>query len=111
MTPEQRQKAQEFNWIQAETARAATEAQVRADVEQVNRLNQQMAVMRKRALEVLREATGQAFMRPDREAWRRWLADRQGYPYVPPKPAPKPSFAQVVPRSYIPTFIAIPTPT
>ncbi len=111
MTPEQRQMAVEFNRAQAETARAATETQVRADIDEVKRLNQLIESMKRRAVEVLSEATGKFSMPPDREVWRRWLAERQGYPYVPPSTTPKPTIAQVVPHSYIPTFIAIPVPT
>ncbi len=111
MTPEQRQMAEEFNRVQAETARAATEAQVRADIDEVKRLNQLIESKKRRAVEVLSEATGKFSMPPDREVWRRWLAERQGYPYVPPSTTPKPTIAQEVPHSYIPTFIAIPVPT
>jgi len=111
MTPEQRRQAEEFNRTEAERARLTTEAQRNADIDEVTRLNVLIDDMKRRAAEVLNEATGKPFMPPDREAWRRWLAERQGYPYVPPVNAPKQTFAQVVPRSYNPTFIAVPEPT
>ncbi len=111
MTPEQRQVAAAMNQAQAAMARAATEAQFKAGIEAVQRLNQRIKALNERAVEVLREATGQAFMAPEREEWRRWLAKRQGYPYVPPTKTRKPTFAQVVPPLYSPTFIPIPTPT
>jgi hypothetical protein len=111
MTPEQRQRADAINQAQAATARAATEAQLKADIEAVNSLNQQIDDLKRRAVEALREATGKSFMPPDREEWRRWLAERQGYAYAPPLNTPKPIIAQVVPQAYSPTFIAIPAPT
>jgi hypothetical protein len=110
MNPQQRQMAEAYNRDQAAMARAATEAQLKADIEGVRRLNQRIDAMSARAVGVLREVTG-SFMPPEREAWRRWLAERQGYPYVPPANTPKPTIAQVVPPLFSPTFIPIPAPT
>jgi hypothetical protein len=110
MNRQERQMAEEFNRAQSAMARAATDAQLKADIEEVKRLNQLVDVMNERAVGVLREATGKYLM-PDREQWKRWLAERRGYPYVPPQDAPKPTIAQVVPPLYSPTFISVPAAT
>ena len=62
--------------------------------------------MNDRSVSILREATGQ-YLGSDREAWRRWLAERKGYPYTPPREVPKQTIAQVVPPLYNPTFIPV----
>jgi hypothetical protein len=105
-----RQEAEEFNRQQLEMAHAVTDQQIKSDQEQLGRLNERIAMMSERALAVLRQAT-KTYVALDREAWRRWLADRQGYPYVPPKEIPKPTIAQVVPPAYTPTFVPVPIPT
>jgi hypothetical protein len=110
MSREERQMAEAYNKAQAVTARRATEQQLKADIEEVKRLNQLVEVMNDRSATVLRAATGQYFG-SDREAWRRWLAQRRGYPYLPPKQVPKPTIAQVVPPLYNPTFISVPAAT
>jgi hypothetical protein len=110
MNRQERQMAEEFNRAQAAMARAATDAQLKADIEEVKRLNQLVDVMNERAVGVLREATGKYLM-ADREQWKRWLAERRGYPYTPAKDPPKPTIAQVVPPLYSPTFISIPAAT
>jgi hypothetical protein len=110
LNPQERKMAEDYNRAQAEMARAATEAQLKSDIEEVERLNQRIDEMNARAARVLCGATG-ASMPPDREAWKRWLAERQGYAYVPPKDTPKPTIAQVVPPLFSPAFIPIPVPT
>jgi len=104
-----RAQAEEFNRAQSAMARAATDAQLKADIAEVERLNQLVDVMNERAVRVLREATGKYLM-PDREQWKRWLAARRGKPYVPPQDTPKPTIAQVVPPLYHPTFVQVPAP-
>ncbi len=111
MTPEQRQMAQESNRTEAKLAEAAIEAQVRADIEEVKRLNKLFESTNRRVSEVLSEATGKSLMSPDREVWLRWLAERQGYPYVSPPTTPKQEFAKFVPHAYVPNFVEIPVPT
>ncbi len=105
-----RQQAEAFNRAQSAMARAATDAQLKADIEEVERLNQLVDVMNDRAVRVLREATGKNLM-ADREQWKRWLAERRGYAYVPPTETQKPTIAQVVAPLYRPTFVQVYAPT
>ena len=102
--------AEEYNQAQAAMARAMTEGQLKADIEEVKRLNQRVELMNERSASVLSAATGQNFG-ADREAWRRWYAQRRGTSYMPPKEVAKPTIAQVVPPLYNPTFIAVPEAT
>jgi hypothetical protein len=110
LNKEQRQMAEEYNQAQAAMARAMTEGQLKADIEEVKRLNQRVELMNERSASVLSAATGQNFG-ADREAWRRWYAQRRGTSYMPPKEVAKPTIAQVVPPLYNPTFIAVPEAT
>jgi hypothetical protein len=105
-----RQVAEQFNKLQLEMAHAATEEQIKADQEVLRCLNERITLMSERALAVLRLATGR-YEGPDREAWQRWLAQRNGYPYVPPKEIQKPTIAQIVPPAYSPTFVPVPIPS
>jgi hypothetical protein len=110
MTRADRAQAEEFNRAQAEVARSAAEAQFKSDVAEVDRLNALIEEMNERAVAVLRVVSGRDYQR-DREAWRRWLAERQGYPYMPPKSVAKPTIAQIVSPLYQPSFITVPAPT
>ncbi len=105
-----REQAEAFNRAESARARAATDAQLQSDIEQVKWLNQRVDVLNERAVRVLREATHENLM-PDREQWKRWLAERRGYAYVPPQDTAKPTYAQVVPPLYRPSFVPVYAPT
>jgi hypothetical protein len=111
MTKAARKQAQEFNRAQAQAAKAAIEAQLQSDIEEIGRVNLLIGEMRERALVVLRQVSGKKKLGPDREAWRRWLADRGGYRYEPPAQEPKQTLALVVPHLYRPSFLTIPAAT
>jgi hypothetical protein len=110
MTKAARKEAEEFNRGQAQMARAAIEAQLKSDIEEIARVNLLIGEMRERALVVLRRVSDRKFG-PNREAWRRWLADRGGYTYEPPAKEPKQTLSLVVPHLYQPSFITIPAAT
>lgn len=107
MTPSERQRAREFNAAQAEMARAASKAQLQSDIAEVERLNHRVVAMNDRVAGVLTEVSGER-IGPDREAWSRWLAARQGKTYSPPRTDQKPTIAQIVPPLFSPQFIPIP---
>jgi hypothetical protein len=110
MTPQERRLAAELNREELDLAHAATEEQLKMEQEELARINERIRTMNERALDLLRRLTGRRFG-PDREDWKKWLAESRGYPYAPPKEILKPTLAQVVPPLYNPTFIPIPTPT
>ncbi len=110
MTRHDRESAEAFNRQQAEMARMSVEDQIKSDIAEITRGNGVIVEVNARTVGVLREVSGKGYG-PNREAWRRWLADRQGYPYEPPKTVLKPTTEQIVPHWYQPSFIGIPIPT
>lgn len=108
LTPAQRQRAREFNKAKAQMAKEMTEQQLQSDIEQVKRLNSRIVAVNQRSAEILRELSGERFG-PNREAWKRWLAGRQGKTYTPPpENMPKPTIAQIVPPLFTPQFVPVP---
>jgi hypothetical protein len=65
---------------QARAAAASSEAQLQADVSQIERLNARIDERNGRVLPILRAATEQDFGE-DNEAWARWWTESQGYAF------------------------------
>jgi hypothetical protein len=101
-----RQAAQQYNEAEARMARAATDQQIESDKAAVEALNQSIADLNRRVIQVLSQTTGVS-RGPDPEAWRRWLAERQGRTYQPLASRQKPTLAQVVLPLYSPTFLPV----
>ena len=93
MNVEQRRMAAAYNQALTSMARNTTKAQLDSDIKEVRRLNQRIDAMNNLAVGVLRGATGGS-LPPEREAWRRWLAQHEGYAYVAPVAVPKPTIAR-----------------
>jgi hypothetical protein len=101
-----REAALQYNAEQARMARAATDQQIESDKARVEAVNQSIADLNRRVIQVLSQASGVS-RGPDPEAWRRWLAERQGGTYLPLASRQKPTLAQVVLPLYSPTFLPI----
>ncbi len=101
-----RQAAQQFNEAQSRMARALTDQQIESDKAAVEALNQSIADLNRRVIQVLSQTSGVS-RGPNPEAWRRWLAERQGKTYLPLESRQKPTLAQVVLPLYSPTFLPI----
>jgi hypothetical protein len=110
MNKQARAQAKAYNQAQMQMARESIAAQLNSDIAQVQILNQRIGELKERAVNALREVSGRN-LPPNREAWRRWLAQREGTTYVPPTQEPKRSLAMIVPHLYTPDFIRIPAPT
>jgi hypothetical protein len=101
-----RQAARQYNEEQARMARALTDQQIESDKAAVETVNQSIADLNRRVIQVLSQTTGGS-RGPDPEAWRRWLAERQGRAYQPIESRQKPTLAQVVLPLYSPTFLPV----
>jgi hypothetical protein len=73
-------------------------------------LNQSIEDFNRRVIQVLSKTCGVSFG-PDPEAWRRWLAERQGKTYLSPESRQKPTLAQVVLPLYSPTYLPVAAPS
>jgi hypothetical protein len=105
-----RQAAQQYNEEQSRMARALTDQQIENDKGRVEALNQSIEDLNRRVIQVLSKTSGVSFG-PDPEAWRRWLAERQGRTYLPPESRQKPTLAQVVLPLYSPTYLPVAAPS
>jgi hypothetical protein len=101
-----RQAARQYNDEQARMARALTDQQIESDKAAVEALNQSIADLNRRVIQVLSQTCGVS-RGPDPEAWRRWLVERQGRTYQPLASRQKPTLAQVVLPLYSPTFLPV----
>jgi hypothetical protein len=101
-----RQAAQQFNEAESRMAKALTDQQIESDKAVVEALNQSIADLNRRVIQVLSQTSGVS-RGPNPEAWRRWLAERQGKTYLPLESRQKPTLAQVVLPLYSPTFLPI----
>jgi hypothetical protein len=96
----------------ADTERFRQEAQVATAVSQ-RRLSDDIAAVEatatailqtnERVLLVLHGVTEQD-LGTDRESWRRWWTDQQGYSYQTPRPQPKPTYSQAVNLPFTPSY-------
>jgi hypothetical protein len=109
-TAQGRQLARALNAAESRKAEAAAEMQLQSDIAAVEAINTSIREMNDRVVALL-TATSRVDHGADREAWRRWLAERQDRPYSPPEEAPKLTIAQLVPPIYRPTFIDVPAPS
>jgi hypothetical protein len=98
--------AQQFNEEQSRMARALTDRQIETDKARVEALNQSIEDLNRRVIQVLSQTSGVS-LGPNPEAWRRWLAERQGNTYLPPESRQKPTLAQVVSPLYRPTYLPV----
>jgi hypothetical protein len=98
--------AQQFNEEQSRMARALTDQQIETDKARVEALNQSIGDLNRRVIQVLSQTSGVS-LGPNPEAWRQWLAERQGKTYLPPESRQKPTLAQVVSPLYSPTYLPV----
>lgn len=86
-------------------AAAASQRQLESDVAAVESINAGINKSNNDINNFLNNLTG-ANLPPDTESWRRWYADKQGYPYAAPPELPRPTFVQTLPSPYIPAQFA-----
>ena len=80
-------------------AAAASEADLESDVAAIERENREIREQNKRVSQVLRNATGHD-EGTNRQAWKVWITDRQGYAYRPSNNTSKPTIDEIVKPSY-----------
>ena len=106
MTNAQKRAWNEYNRQQQEFARGMVRLQIESDLDQVKRINIQIAENKARALKTLSIATNRFYR--TRDQWSSWLASVTGRKYTPPQDAPRPTLTQVVEPLYQPTFVNVP---
>jgi hypothetical protein len=104
-------EAQQFNQAQEQMARALSDQQLDSDKAAVEALNKSIRSLNERVAQLLGSTIGARLGPNDPEAWRRWLAQRQGKTYEPPDSRSKPTIAQIVEPLYTPTFLPVPAPS
>jgi hypothetical protein len=90
------------NFREAQRAAMASEQRLINDVAALQAMNAEIVQGNDRVLPILSAVTGKD-LGTDREAWKTWWADEQGYSYTP-STSPKPTLDQAAP-SYQPTFV------
>jgi hypothetical protein len=106
MTKAQKLAWTEFNRQQQEFARDMRRLQIEDDLEQVKRMNMQIAENKARALKTLSIATHLEYR--DRNRWSTWLETVTGRKYSPPRDTARQTVLQVVQPLYQPTFVTVP---
>ena len=109
-TLEQRAQAQANaiaqNWLEAQRAAFSSEEQLQNDLLAVRAYNDSLGEANSRVLETLEAVTGQKYG-TDRDAWKTWWSDQNGYVYEPDT-RPKPTISQLA-STYQPVFVPVPS--
>jgi hypothetical protein len=93
------------NWLEAQRAAVSAEELLENDLLAVRAYNDSVAEGNGRALETLEAVTGQNYG-TDRDTWKKWWSDQNGYVYEPYN-RPKPTVTQLA-NTYQPVFVVPP---
>jgi len=92
--------------VEAQKTALVAQLQLLSDIREVEAANVAIHEANGRVVRVLGQLTGQDFQE-DREKWRAWWVDYQGYAYTPSGPRPKPTFYEDVPLAYEPQTVPV----
>jgi hypothetical protein len=100
--------------LESQRAALSAQAQLQADVGQIEALNKVRKAFNDLVVAALEGATGEQVGDRSKD-WKGWLAKRKGYAADPPRTPRKPTLDQLVPLAYNPSFgqlmvMNLPTP-
>ncbi|HEV3162690.1 MAG TPA: polymorphic toxin-type HINT domain-containing protein [Isosphaeraceae bacterium] len=93
-----------LNVSEARRAAVAAAQQLESDVASIKAYNANVNQANEQTLFALNIVTGQDFG-SDQQGWTAWWTDQRGYAYQPPPERPKPTFDQVAPLAYTPSYM------
>jgi hypothetical protein len=91
---------------EVQQATAVAQQQLATDLSAIETSNAQIRRTNRLTLSVLHLVTG-LYLGEESASWSRWWTDQQGYAYRTPDPTPKPTYDEVVPFPYVPTYARI----
>jgi hypothetical protein len=91
-------------YAQYQQSALVAQQQLQNDIRSIDGYNAEAKAANEMTVAALTGITGKD-LADDREAWLTWWTDQRGYVYEPPAYGPKPTFSQVVPSSYTPSYV------